>query len=257
MAMISRLFTRKKVLDELNWRHQIHQVAEWFKQPIGQEWLTKEFCQLEPELKTERRAGPSCVLHYGPIPPTSFAPLGRVDIIRLGPPELSGLDIHCDELAWPVLEHEASIVVLQHALEFSRSPHELLKEASHSLRPGGHLIIIGVNPWSLWGMECLLSRSVLKQAQCLSPAFLKRQLGALGFILEPRHQAYLPQDNQVKNLSPTQVQGGFYILVARKLMAGISPCYRERRMGFSGRMIPLAIRATRRIWRLLSKTRIS
>lgn len=250
MAMISRLFTRKRVMDELDWRHRTHQVAEWFNQPIGQSWITRELLQLEAELKMQRRAGQDCILHYGPISQASLFPLCDPNLIRLGPPELSGPAIYCDELAWPVLEQGASVVILHHALEFSRSPQELLKEAAHSLRAGGHLIIVGINPWSLLGMECLVSRSALGYAQCFSPASLKRVLDQQGFILEPRQILPYAGGNAAKILNMAPVQRGFYILVARKLVMGMTPCCRNRSVRFSGQLAPLAMRAMRKVLRM-------
>ncbi len=56
--------------------------------------------------------------------------------VRLGP-ALPGVEIACAEEAWPVLEHGADLVLLQHALDFAVSPHRLLREAARCVRPGG------------------------------------------------------------------------------------------------------------------------
>ena len=45
-------------------------------------------------------------------------------------------------------------------VEQSELPHQLLREVVRSLRPGGKLILVTFNPWSLWGIyKLLLTRS--------------------------------------------------------------------------------------------------
>lgn len=48
-------------------------------------------------------------------------------------------------------------VIISHGLEFSQDPHGLLREVDRVLLPEGHLIILGFNPWSLWGLRKSLS----------------------------------------------------------------------------------------------------
>ena len=44
------------------------------------------------------------------------------------------------------------LVVLPHQLEFSDTPHQILREAERILMPEGKLVITGFNPVSLWGL---------------------------------------------------------------------------------------------------------
>ena len=50
------------------------------------------------------------------------------------------------------------LVVLPHQLEFSPAPHQILREADRVLRPEGRLVVVGMNPLSLWGLRQSLSR---------------------------------------------------------------------------------------------------
>jgi len=62
-----------------------------------------------------------------------------------------------DEIA---LESDmVDLVVMHHSLDYSDNPHQTLREASRILKSGGHLMLIGFNPLSLWGGRKLFRRS--------------------------------------------------------------------------------------------------
>lgn len=44
------------------------------------------------------------------------------------------------------------VVFLPHVLEYTVNPHRLLREVARVLIGDGHVVIIGFNPWSLWGL---------------------------------------------------------------------------------------------------------
>lgn len=58
----------------------------------------------------------------------------------------------------PILGDSVDVVLLAHAVETHSDPHGLLREADRILRPGGHLVVLGFNPESLWGLRHLVSR---------------------------------------------------------------------------------------------------
>lgn len=64
----------------------------------------------------------------------------------LGKPSLL---CHGDEL--PLESDSVDMLVAVHALEFTHHPHASLREMQRVLRPRGHLVIVGFNPWSLPG----------------------------------------------------------------------------------------------------------
>ena len=47
--------------------------------------------------------------------------------------------------------------MLIHQLEFTGSPHQVLREAERVVGPEGHLLVIGFNPLSLWGLRRLVA----------------------------------------------------------------------------------------------------
>ncbi len=144
------------------------------------------------------------------------------------------------------------MVVLQHGLDFSLSPHGLLREAARSVRPGGHLLIVGVNPLSTWGMRHLFTRDALHQARCIAPSRVCDWLHLLGFALEKRRfgcyrpplsapawQARLAALERI-GASWQLPGGGFYVLVARKLVVGLRPLRQPSRQPV-GKLLPMPV----------------
>jgi SAM-dependent methyltransferase len=65
----------------------------------------------------------------------------------------SGAALHCDFDALPFPSQSLDLVVLPHALELARDPHDTLREVERVLVPEGRLVIVGLNPASLWGLR--------------------------------------------------------------------------------------------------------
>ena len=63
---------------------------------------------------------------------------------------------NCEKL--PIASDSIDSIVLYHALDFTNDCHELLREATRILRPGGNMLVIGFNPFSVWGLWRLLKR---------------------------------------------------------------------------------------------------
>lgn len=72
-------------------------------------------------------------------------------ISTLPPPE--PISLHCEYDALPFPNASIDLVVLPHALELARDPHETLREVERVLVPEGRVVIAGFNPASLWGLR--------------------------------------------------------------------------------------------------------
>lgn len=55
--------------------------------------------------------------------------------------------------ALSILSKSVDAVLLPHTLEFSPSPHILLREVDRILTDRGRVLILGFNPWSVWGLR--------------------------------------------------------------------------------------------------------
>ncbi len=53
----------------------------------------------------------------------------------------------------PIAAKTVDAVVLPHTLEFTHTPHNLLREANRILTDRGRLFVVGFNPWGIWGLR--------------------------------------------------------------------------------------------------------
>ncbi|MFM2342122.1 MAG: hypothetical protein RLZZ592_1775 [Pseudomonadota bacterium] len=54
--------------------------------------------------------------------------------------------------ALPFPSGSLDLVVLPHTLELTGDAHQTLREVERVLMPEGRVVIVGINPWSLWGL---------------------------------------------------------------------------------------------------------
>ena len=53
----------------------------------------------------------------------------------------------------PFASQSIDLVLLPHVFEFAPEPHAILREVDRIMMPEGRLVIVGFNPWSLWGLR--------------------------------------------------------------------------------------------------------
>ena len=74
--------------------------------------------------------------------------------VRLSPGEFSRFvpgRVGGDPAALPIKSDTIDNVVLPHTLDFSGDPHQVLREVERILIPEGRVVILGFNPWGVWG----------------------------------------------------------------------------------------------------------
>jgi SAM-dependent methyltransferase len=124
----------------------------WLRSPRGQRLLADEEHELRrvlPELfgrsllqigtwgRGDRLIATAEMLHHAVVGTVS-----RLGAQTLAQPE-----------ALPILSKSVDAVLLPHTLEFAHSPHDVLREVDRILTDRGRLLILGFNPWSLWGLR--------------------------------------------------------------------------------------------------------
>jgi len=130
------------------------------------------------------------------------------------------------------------VVLLDHELELHSDPHSVLREIDRVLVPEGRIIILGFNPWSMWGARRLLMPWGKQLPWCcyfFSPFRVKDWLQLLGYDLEiVNTYFYRPPFNypwSVDRLSLVEkigskawpAFGAGYMLVARKRVSTLTP----------------------------------
>jgi len=144
--------------------------------------------------------------------------------------------------AIPIATDSVDLLILPHTLEFELDPHQVLREAQRMLIADGHVVIIGFNPWSLWGVWRIVLGHRGAPPWCgrfFSMARVKDWLSLLNFdIVRSKMFFYRPpfqSERIMKRLSFLDSAGqrawprlgAAYVLVAKKRVIPLTP-QRER-----------------------------
>jgi len=155
----------------------------------------------------------------------------------------------------PYLSDGIDAFVLPHALEIAQNPHQVLREIDRCLVAEGHLIILGFNPYSWWGVRRMLTGKgggSPWSLRFISLPRLKDWLSLLGFdIVRTRYLFPHPPwaygqgkdrwgilDRLHRDRWP--LLAASYLLVARKRVATLTPIkprWRPRRAVLAGGVI--------------------
>ncbi|MFO1435983.1 MAG: methyltransferase domain-containing protein [Gammaproteobacteria bacterium] len=123
----------------------------------------------------------------------------------------------CAPDALPIAADSVDVMLLPFVLEFEANPHEVLREAERVLIAEGHVVIVGFNPVSCWGVWRMLSswRDVTPwNGRFLRLGRLKDWLTLLGF--EVTHVSRIFYRPPVR--SPRMLRNlGFLEVLGRKL----------------------------------------
>ncbi len=144
----------------------------------------------------------------------------------------------CEVDKLSIVTDSVDVVVLPHTLEIHDNAHQILREVDRILVPEGHVLVMGFNPYSLWGGTMWLQKSVGRlpwQGHFLSPGRVKDWLKLLGYEIEHmesyfyrpalRHPALMDKLMWLERWGARYwpILGGGYILVARKQVSTLTP----------------------------------
>ena len=225
---------------------KLSSLHDWFNSPLGEYVLAREEAWLDavtpdifgyhaiqlgcPDLDLLRE---SRIVHRLTVAP---------DAVNGNEPSLRA-QFH--EL--PFEAQSIDLCVLPHILEFTHQPHEILREIDRVMRPEGRILIIGFNPWSLFGVKRLwASNGYPWQGQFISLVRMKDWLQLLGF--EPssgKLACYIPPCETLEWQRRYQfleqagdrwwgVSGGVYMLEAIKRVKGMrlmTPSWADQAIG--------------------------
>ena len=140
--------------------------------------------------------------------------------------------------ALPIDTDSVDVVLLPHTLEFENDPHQVLREVERVLVPEGHVVILGFNPWSIWGLwwNLRLRRGGPPWCGRFRGAIrIKDWLALLGFDTVVSQGYFFrppfPHAGIMKRLGFMErmgrrwwpFMGGAYLLVAKKRVATLTP----------------------------------
>jgi SAM-dependent methyltransferase len=229
----------KKRFGVLPVRDSIADLSGWFESPLGRALLEQEQIVIDDALQ--------CVFGYHLL---QLGMSGRLDLssesrishrFLLHPSGSSGDPIGAltDFNHLPLATESIDAVILHHALDYSQSPHHLLREATRVIIPRGHLLIVGFNPWSLWGCCASVLRLFTAKPrwrfQYLRKGRLLDWLALVDMEAIAVYQGFyrppLAQEGAIKYLQWLErwgkrlhlPWGGFYVVVARKDHIPLTP----------------------------------
>lgn len=150
----------------------------------------------------------------------------------------AGIDLVTDFDALPFEAGSLDLLLLPHTLETAADPHHRLREAHRVLRPEGRLMVLGLNPTSLWGLRQRAfawwgGPFLPQQGEFLDYWRLRDWLKLLGFELEAarfgcwrpplQREAWLARWGFMDRLGATwwPVFGAVYFLQAIKRVHGM------------------------------------
>ncbi len=213
-------------------------LRNWYQRPAGQLLLAAEREQLDEVLPTLFGYH---IIQVGSLLNDELMASSRIPHRVLLDPDAEyarpNACVYPDAL--PIASDCVDVVLLPHTLEFERDPHQLLREVDRVLIPEGHVVVMGFNPWSLWGLRRLLRRRKRQtppwNGDFLTTSRIRDWMALLGFEVV-RIQRYLYRPplercrvmGKLKFLESSGARlwprfSGAYLIVAKKKVATLTP----------------------------------
>ncbi|WP_227501658.1 class I SAM-dependent methyltransferase [Marinobacter nitratireducens] len=150
---------RLKHAEPIDYPARHESFERWFQTPLGRALLADQRRMLDRELAslTGARQLQVGISHRLPLATSTDFVQRIITTPRWYPHIPDGVAV-CDADELPFPGESMDLVVLHHTADFTRYPHEVLREGARVLRGEGTIVLMGLNPVSLWGARRLLSR---------------------------------------------------------------------------------------------------
>jgi SAM-dependent methyltransferase len=213
------------------------ELRAWYDTPVGRALAGREqelLAQHLPDL-----FGYHLLVLDPPCPQEALASSRISHIILQSRPPCSGsgdcgLEGEAERL--PFSTDTLDAILLPHVLECSLDPHQVLREVERCLVPEGHVLILGFNPvswWGLWGLVARWRHPIPWRLHGIGPGRLSDWLSLLGFdtlhSVPLFHRPPLQSESALERLRfleprrPLSLLAGAYFLLARKRVATLTP----------------------------------
>jgi len=215
----------------------LRQMDLWYRTPLGAYLLEAEYVALTPYLQD--CFGKHLLQIGGPGEVSLFRPNVTFHAARLSPeqiPVFNGPSVCGSFEALPFLPGSIDIMLLPHVLEFVVDPAWVLAQSYQVLAPEGRILVLGFNPWSLWGLyRCFQQKSLPWRGHFHSVFAVKQWLKRQGFVLEKVESLFfrppLTCSEHLQHWLMLEAlgrllwadNGGVYLIVARKRVAPLVP----------------------------------
>lgn len=154
----------------------------------------------------------------------------HIRLTREHSPGFNGSSVIGDPYHLPFLPESIDVVLMPHILDYVNYPAQVIKSVYDTLIPEGTFIIIGFNPFSLWGFAklCHAKELVYEQARLKTKTHIIHLLRNQGFeILKYKTLCFRWPSSSKEKIEHSVIMepfgqllmpsfGGVYMIVARK-----------------------------------------
>ena len=154
----------------------------------------------------------------------------------------------------PVSSDSIDAVLMPHTLEFAGDPYAIVRETDRVLVGEGHLVVLGFQPWSLWGQRARFARSGFPPGlrRVLSERRVREWLALLGYeVFAARRYLYRTPwagglaagegaDRLLRRGLTFPLPAGAYLLKARKQVYTLTPMRPRLRRAMLGGLVKSA-----------------
>lgn len=209
-------------------------IRQWFASPLGQHVVKTESAMLDQLL-------PGLFGYHLAQFSVQHQPLFSSSTIQhkfcVGLDDSSSDCLVTSPAGLPFKDDSIDVILLHHLLDFIDSPHETLREIARVTLPLGHVVIVGFNPISIWGVWRQFARFRGKapwNSRFIRPGRLMDWLNLLNFKIDRAQYAiYRPPLNKFPGRVSDYSQGvsrnlnlpigSVYVIVAKKHIGAVTP----------------------------------